>query len=242
VAAGAASARARQLDVIADNLANARTPGFRATQTSFQSVLAGTPGSPGVSTVTAAGTMTDRVGVVTVEGAPDLRPGPVETTGEPLDVALDGRALLAVRLDDGSLAYTRAGRLTIDPSGTLLAAGHPVVSRDGAPLGVPPGTVAQLAPDGRLTIAGRTAGRLGMFELDGPVRRSGPMLLQPRDAGAARSVEGSMRVGALEMGNCSMLEAAVQLVSVQRAYDAAMQALQLQNTLDEKAVEVGRVR
>ena len=97
----AAVARAAQLDSIADNLANAETPGFKATRPAFRAFL-----PPGPSDKVLAGAVSTGV---------DMRPGPTNTTDNPLDVLPEGDAYLGVRLSTGQMAYTRNGHLERRP-------------------------------------------------------------------------------------------------------------------------------
>src|SRR5450432_1958497 len=104
-----AAARAAQLDAISDNLANAETPGFKATRPSFQSFLpARFGGSP------------DKVQAAAVATGIDRRPGVTITTDAPLDVVPDGATFLAVQLPTGQRAFTRNGHIEIGSDGGLV--------------------------------------------------------------------------------------------------------------------------
>jgi flagellar basal-body rod protein FlgF len=226
-----AAARAEQLDAVADNLANAQTPGFKAARVAFESFLP-------------SGGAKDKVYPAAVAAGTDMRPGGVTHTGNPLDVAMEGEAaLLAVQQPSGQTAFTRAGRLSVDPQGRLLAVGHPVLDRQGNPILIPPETTPAIAADGRVLANGTDVGRVGIFRIDGPVSRLGAQLLAPGDGAKVVPVDGGkVRVGELELGNFSPLEATVQLVSTQRNYETSMQALQTYKRLDDRIVEVGRIR
>jgi flagellar basal-body rod protein FlgF len=226
-----AAAQAEKLDSVADNLANAQTPGFKAARAAFESFLP-------------ASGAKDKVYPAAVAAGTDLRPGNLTRTGNPLDLALEGEtSMLAVRQPGGEVALTRAGRLSVDPQGRLLAAGHPVLNRESQPILVPPGATPTLAADGRVFAGGDEVGQLGIFKVDGPVGRLGAQLLTPGPGAKVEPVEGGkVRVGELELGNFSPLEATVQLVAAQRFYDTSMQALQTYRRLDDQAIQIGRVR
>jgi flagellar basal-body rod protein FlgF len=232
VGMAAASARAAQLDSVADNLANAETPGFKASRPAFQSFLPG-------------GQKSDKVLSAAVATGIDLRPGVTVPTDRPLDVLPQNDTFLAVQIPGGTRAYTRNGSIQVGPEGELLIGGNPVLDSQGAPLVVPPGEVPTVLDNGEVMVEGEPAGRLGLFRIDGPMDRSGPNLLL---AGAGATVtaladdEARVAIGELEMGNAPALESTIAMISAQRHFDAAMQAIQTYRRLDERASEVGKIR
>jgi len=115
VATSGALARLRQLDALANNLANARTPGFKAQESVFEAVLQSTfrdtegglvPGAPA------------RAFVAALPERSDFGPGPSTPTGAPLDVAIEGRGFFEVETPDGP-RYTRAGHFSVNSDGQL---------------------------------------------------------------------------------------------------------------------------
>lgn len=224
-----AVARAEQLEAVADNLANAQTPGFKAARPAFESFMAPS-GAQDKHYAAAVGT------------GFDLRPGPTAATGNPLDVVPDGGAFLTVRTAQGTVAHTRDGRLTLDAAGRLVSDGRAVLGKDGNPIVIPPETVARIDRNGDVHAGELVVGHLALVRLEGPVDRVGASLLAPGQGGRAVPVEETVRTGELELGNATALETAVQLVSAQRAYDASMQALQTYKAMDQRAVEIARVR
>lgn len=229
VAMSGAAAQARALDAIADNLANAGTPGFKATRPAFQAFLpAGGDGT--------------RVSTAAVATGVDRSPGATRPTGNPLDVVPEGDAFLAIRLPDGAVAYTRDGRISVDAFGRLQAAGGLVLDETGRPIPIPPNEAPRIEANGRVLAGTIEVARLGLHRLEGPVDRVGPALLAPGAGGSATPIEGAVRVGEIELGNVAAVESAVALVEAQRTFDHAMQAIQTYRKLDERAVEIGRVR
>ncbi|MFY3745097.1 flagellar hook-basal body complex protein [Anaeromyxobacter sp. Red801] len=224
-----AVARAEQLDAVADNLANAQTPGFKAARPAFESFLA-----PGAAQ--------DKRYAAAVATGIDLRPGPTQRTGNALDVVPEAGLFLTVRTAGGAAAYTRDGRLTLDAGGRLVSDGRPVLSARGEPIVLPPDLEARVDAAGRVWAGDVEVAALGLARLDGPVDRVGPSLLAPGAGGRALPAEGAVRSGELELGNAGALEASIQLVSAQRAYEASLQAIQTYRQLDQRAVEVARVK
>ena len=224
-----AAARTEQLDAIADNLANAQTPGFKASRPGFEAFLA-------------ASGAEDKAYPATVATGFDLRPGPTERTGNPLDVLPDEGAFLAVRTPAG-IAYTRDGRLAVDAQRRLVQGGRPVLDPNGRDILVPPGAAPHVGSDGIVHVGRAEVGQLGLFKLEGAVDRIGPSLLAPGQGGTARALRsGTVRAGELELGNASPLDGMVQLISAQRQFDASMQAIQTYRTLDGHGSEIGRIR
>lgn len=230
VSMNGAAARMAQLESVSDNLANANTPGFKATRPSFEAFLAKNEGNDASKVYPAA-----------VATQIDLKPGEVTQTGNPLDVLPGGQAFLAVQLGDG-LALTRAGRLMVDGSGTLTALGRPVVDRNRETITVPPDAEVRLDEQGGVFVNQQHVADLALYEPGGPVDRVGPSLFAPHDPAQLVESKEQLRVGQLELGNASSLEAAIQLVSAQRHFESSMQALQTYRRMDERASEVGRVR
>jgi flagellar basal-body rod protein FlgF len=228
-----AVARTEQLDAIADNLANASTPGFKAARPAFEAFL-----PPG------AGPASDKQYPAAVAAGFDLRPGPTQRTDNPLDVVPGDGLFLTVKTAAGTPAYTRDGRMTVDADRRLLLDGHPVLSPDGQPITLPPTGVPRVNGDGTVWVDDQQAGELGLARLQGPLDRVGPALLAPAPGGRAVPAgdERSVRVGEVELGNAPAVESVVQLISAQRSYDASMQAIQTYSQMNQRAVEVVRLK
>jgi flagellar basal-body rod protein FlgF len=228
VGMAAAAARAAQLEAVADNLANAETPGFKAARPAFQAFSGGGPTDKVLSAAVATGT--------------DLRPGPSVQTGGTMDVVPDGSLFLGVTGPNGQTAYTRNGSISVGSDGTLSVAGHPLVGRGGGPILVPAGSVPTIEKNGDVMVNGARADSVALFQLNGILDRVGPAMLAPGAGGGATMVDGSVRVGELEMGNAPVVSSAVDMITAQRHFETAMQAIQTYRRMDEKATEVGRIR
>lgn len=230
VSMNGAAARMAQLDSISDNLANINTPGFKASRPAFEAFLA-----------KAAGNEPDQVHPAAVQTQLDLSTGAVVHSGDPMDVMPTGKAFLAVKLADG-LAFTRNGRIQVDENNTLRVNGQVLVDVAGEAIVAPPQTTVRVEPNGVIYANNQRIAQLGLFELHGSIDRVSPTLLRPQSPEAITPSAATLRLGEFEVGNSSALEAAVQMVSAQRNFDTSMQALQTYRRLDERAVELGRVR
>jgi flagellar basal-body rod protein FlgF len=229
VGMSAATARAAQLDAVADNLANVETPGFKAARPAFQSFLP-------------PGTRTDKVQAAAVTGGLDLRPGATNPTDEPLDVVPDDASFLAVQTPGGARAFTRNGHIEITGGGALTIEGNLLLGDDGKPLTVPVGATPNILPNGNVVVDQTIVGRIGLYALSGPLGRSGPSLLIPATGATVTPTQGTLRTGALENGNATVLESTVAMIGAQRNFESAMQAIQTYRDINQKATEVGHLR
>lgn len=213
----------RRLDLVANNVANAGTAGFRLERQVVQTALHGA-GQARVTYPLDRGSLTD------------LRAGTLRTTGNTLDVAVEGQGFLAVAAP-GGLLYTRDGRLGRAADGTLTGAGgHPLASADGGPILVPEETASLvIAGDGTVTADDEEIGRIGLFLLpDGaaPVRRADGLL---EIAGAVPHPEGRLRQGMIEESNVEPIRELAALVELQRGYE------RVQTILDDEHERLGKV-
>jgi flagellar basal-body rod protein FlgF len=232
--AGLTAADARH-QLLAYNLVNANTPGYKADDLgieSFEQVLAALadPATPG----TGARSGQRRI---------DLSQGGLTQTGEALDLALDGPGFFVLTGPDGTPRYTRAGRFHRDMDGVLRNAdGLPVQDENGQPLTATGAEVRVLA-DGTVLSDGAPAGRLRLVAVDPTtLARAGTVLFTSTDANpqpaAARVVS-----GALENANVDPTNTMTAMLMLLRAFEADRQALQLQNeTLAATVNQVGTVR
>ncbi len=153
-------ARTQALDTAATNLANAGTPGYRAEQEFFRSVLLG-PDALDSSQDSQLGRTVNNYGLLGGDRL-KLAQGALEQTGNPLDLAIEGQGFFQVQTPNGP-RYTRDGSFHRAPGGQLVtAAGEPVLSAAGQPIPVPPGEVS-VGADGALSVAGGVVATVGVF-------------------------------------------------------------------------------
>jgi flagellar basal-body rod protein FlgF len=216
--AGAKAAMQRQ-DVLANNLANSSTTGFRAELQAFRAVPVR---GDGAST---------RVYALETTVGHDTRPGPVQRTDRGLDVAPVGNTWLAVQGLDGVEAYTRAGHFELDAQGQMVTPGGLPVLGDGGPITVPAGARVEVAADGTVSamIDGtrpQAVGRLKLVTPEAQLQRREDGLFRPA-AGGDLPADPAARVigGALEGSNVSAVEAMVAMISAARQFEHQMKAL-----------------
>lgn len=234
---GLAAAEARQR-VLAFNLGNLTTPGFKGddvTTESFEQIY-GSLFDPAVPGAGAQSTV-DRAGGRRL----DLTQGGLTETGSPLDLALDGSGFFVLEGAAGPL-YTRTGRFSRDATGLLRSAdGLAVQGIDGRPITAAGAEVRVLA-DGAVLSDGAIAGRLQLVELDAAsMTRAGAATFTSTDTptpARARVVS-----GALENSNVDATAVMTSLTLLLRAFEAGRQAVQLQNdTLGQTVTQVGSLR
>lgn len=249
-AASGMLAEALRTDVVANNLANVDTVGFkrdRTIATAFPEMLIRRVNDP----VTVAGKSlphAPRIGTlgtgVALEGTyTDMQQGALRQTGRPLDVALLGPGFLAVQNGD-ELAYTRGGRLQVNADGWLTDfAGRLVMGVDGPIRLYEPGESLPasflIQSDGSVLVEGVQVGQLAQYRFSGApyLERLGENLWRATDAsGEAEVGPASVEAGSLEASNVNVVAEMVKLIQVQRAYEANQRVVQAHDQVLDRAV------
>ena len=219
--------------VVANNLANASTPGFR------QEIFAVTPATLKDGSLEARAMARGNV-----RGA-DMKAARVVPTGNPLDVALEGKALIAFQSPDrqGEI-YSRRGDLRVAASGVLEnGEGLAVLGEGGTPITVPPGFSISLAADGTILASDPAAPNAAAEAID-RIR-----LVNPEGSPLAKGIDSFLKVpgggvlppdptarlqpGALEMSNVETADTLVQMIEAQRAFEQRAKIIATAGTLDE---------
>lgn len=222
--------------VVANNLANVNTDGFRADISTFKA--APVPGA-GLNT---------RVSVSDSTPGIDFSPGPSIATGRALDVAIQGSGWIAIQTPDGNEAYTRNGSLAVASDGTLVTqTGLPVMS-DSGPIAIPPDTTISIGSDGTVSAIPVQAPLsaptpLGQIKLVNP----DPQTLVKGDDGMIRTKDGSsadvdpavqVTAGVVEGSNVSPAQAMVSMISLAREFDMQMKMLESAQDNSQHAAEL----
>ena len=235
---GMSASMARQR-MIANNMANSQTIGFRA------ELMVAAP-----VTVKGPQLETRALTEASVRGA-RMEQGVLSETGRALDVALTGEALLGVQAENGDEAYTRRGDLSLTPTGLLVnGEGRPVLG-EGGPISVPPGSQVSIAPDGGLLVRDAAAP-------DAPLQQIDKLkLASPAGSKIAKGLDGLFRVegggvlptdpearltsGALEQSNVRPSQVLVEMIEAQRLYDMRTKLIATAKELDEGGAALMRL-
>jgi len=228
-------------DVIANNLANAGTAGFKgdvAVTKDFAAVLLKRindgPEAPYIGS-TGAGALVDEVATRQTQGS-------IRYTGNDLDLAIEGSGFFVVATPQGQ-RYTRNGSFTVNSQGQLVTADGYRVLGQGGPIQLNEGKVA-ITGEGQITVDGLPVGQLLLVDFADSrrlVKEGSSLYAAPEDM-ATQPSAGRVIQGALEGANVNVVSEMVQLIAAYRAYEINAKTVQTHDQLLDKAVnEVGRV-
>lgn len=226
-------ARMQALDVLANNLANANTTGFRSQHEFYQSVTANLANQP----LTPLNRAINDFGVLG-GSLIDLSQGNLQTTGNNTDLGIDGPGFFAVQTP-GGVRFTRNGSFHVNAQGQVVTQDEsPVLGAQG-PIQLPPGKVT-VALDGTISVADAVAGQVRLVEFD-----SGTSLIPEGNsnfiapAGADHSAtKTEVEQGMLEASNLNPVQATVQLIALQRHAELLERTLSIfQNDFNKAAIQ-----
>jgi flagellar basal-body rod protein FlgG len=256
-AASGMSAQQHNLDNIANNLANSSTAGFYSRRLQFSDLVYQNIIMPGAAatqqTIVAAGL---QVGLGTMPAASEIvqTQGNFSSTGNPLDLAIQGLGFFQVTLPDGQIAYTRSGSFHLDSTGNIVTA-------NGTPLQpsitIPPNsTTVTIGSDGTVSVTanGQTAAQqvgsiqLAMFPNPGGLNSVGNNLYLATTAsgdpiiGAPGSAEGmgSLQQGMLEQSNVDVVAEFVNMIVAQRSYESNSRVVTSADQMLQDLTSIGR--
>lgn len=231
-------AMARQT-AIANNLANANTTGFRAEIANASTRWLNGPG------VNARAQASEQV------IAADMASGTVTQTGNPLDIALNGDALLTVQAPDGDEAYTRRGDLKMSESGLLTTGdGHPVLG-EGGPITLPPADSITIAKDGGIWIVPQGGDPAQSQQID-KLKLASPQgsqiakgldgLFREKNGGVLPSdPDATVTAEALEGSNVNPTLALVQMIEASRGWETQMKLVSTAKEMDDGGASLMRL-
>ena len=219
----------RRYSVIANNLSNSQTAGFRKDNLVFTKVI-------DKASNQIRGEETGRTLI-------SFQQGELQSTGNPLDVAIDGEGFFKIRTPQG-IRYTRAGRFELNKDRTLVnGSGFPVMGRGGEI--TLSGKNISIDKEGSVLVDGSTADQLAVVTLPDPnlLKKEGQTLMK-LDVPQEEMEEGEAQViqGALESSNVNTVEEMMKMLDSLRIYESCMKLIQANDELNAKAVnEIGRV-
>ncbi|HZQ82089.1 MAG TPA: flagellar hook-basal body protein [Gaiellaceae bacterium] len=224
-AAAGMAAQQSQMDAIGNDIANVSTPGYHSERIGFEDLVytAEQNGAPA-----GAGAATVDLGRTSAEGS-------LEQTGDPLSVAIDGPGYLQVRQADGSIALTRDGQLAVDASGALVTqSGQRLVPPITLPKGADPSDL-KIGADGAVTAGGKSIGKITLVDVTnaGGLLSAGDNLFTPTAASGAPAPakDSTLEQGSIETSNVDLGTAMVDMITAQRGYQLASEAIKDQDQL-----------
>jgi flagellar basal-body rod protein FlgF len=227
----------RELDIVANNIANADTTGFKV-----EGTMVRTDPSTGAKMIDGPASLK----FVIDDGVTrDFTQGALRQTGGPLDLAIEGQGFFKVQTPAGE-RYTRDGRFTLSPDGKVTTqAGDPVVGESGEITVNPQLGPLSIAADGTVSQAGQRIGTISVFAFDdmSGLSKTGDNLfsntsnLPPQTSTAAQ-----VRQGMLESSNVNSILQVTRLIEISRAYESMARTIENSAELSRRSVErLGRV-
>jgi len=226
----------RSMDVIANNLANVSTPGFKRESAKFEEYVThvapseGQTGQQSVSFVKDAGV------------ARDISQGSIETTGAPLDLAINGKGFFTVQTPNG-MRYTRDGHFTLDANGQIVTSeGYALQGDSGAITITPDDQNIQIGRDGTISSIvngiGNQIGKLQVsaFADDSALTKQGDNLYSTMQTPTV-AADSTIKQGALESSNVQPVLEISHMIEVMRAYQATASLSQSQEDLTRQAID-----
>src|SRR5262245_16050727 len=244
------------VDVVANNLANVNTTGFKRSQAQFRDLLYSTLHAPGTPSATGqilptglqlgSGSEIAATARVQTQGVPEL-------TGRDLDLTIQGEGFFAIKLPTGERAFTRNGAFSRDNQGQLVTADGYFVD---PPLTIPPTALSvSIAKDGNVTmqVAGQSApqaiGQLRITRFANPagLRSEGSNLYfetgasgTPQDGTPGTDGAGQILQGTLERSNVEVATELVKLIIAQRAYEVNSRAIRSSDEMMQQVNNIAR--
>jgi flagellar basal-body rod protein FlgF len=234
-----ANAAANRQSVLANNLANVSTNGFRAELSTYRAVP-----------VRGDGSTTRVMALEATSGFSDL-PGAPQRTGRGMDAMTTGNSWFGVQGPDGTEAYTRNGSLEVDSQGILKTnTGLTILSDSGSPISVPDGGEVTLGSDGTVTakVGNQSPTGIGRLKLatptaDDPLKRGDDGLFRttsgdpiPNDTNAR------LQLGVIEGSNVNAIETMVGMIQTARQFEAQTKLMQTAEQDDRSAAQLLNVQ
>jgi flagellar basal body rod protein FlgG len=236
-AAAAMNANSRWQEVIGENIASSSIIGFKKQDISFAAIQAGAMPPPG-----GVAGMPQHFSLPQANATTDFSPGELTHTGDPTDLALEGRGFFEVQMPNGTLAYTRNGSFKLDPQGKLVTkAGYPVMS-DGGEVQIDPRSPIPLTvlPSGELRQGANILGRINLTDFNNPqlLSMTGGSYFLANDPNLQTfpAETPMVRQGFLEASNASSLIEMSNLIMAMRMYEANQKVIHLNDERMGRAI------
>jgi flagellar basal-body rod protein FlgG len=232
------AAQQQKLDAVANDLSNAGTTGYKQVRMGFSDLLYQQSGRPG-----AKGVMIGS-GARAVDAGRNFEQGPLEPTGNQMDVAIAGTGFLKVKLSDGRQALTRDGDLHVDGKGRLTTNSGLVQPPISIPAGVDESDV-NIAANGTVTAAGKAVGRIQLVtvrNLQGLQSAGDSAFVTTALSGNATAAPATTTLtqGSLEGSNTDTAQAMVDMMDAQRTYQLNSKSIETADQMADIANQVKR--
>lgn len=216
----------RELDIIANNVANANTTGFQAEDPLFSEYLAKLDQLDEIAFVQDRATLND------------TSPGPIQVTGNPLDVAIIGDGYFVVETTEG-FRYTRAGAFQLNADGQIVTpSGAAVMGEGNSPLFIAPGeTSISIGRDGTISTENGAVGRLEVVNFEHPetLLKVGDTLYSAEET-PTPAEQPQVSQGTIEGSNVRPVVELTRLIEVSRTYQQVQQMIDAEAEIARKAI------
>ena len=256
IAATGMEAQTLNIDVIANNLANANTAGFKRSRADFEEIMYQdiiTPGATSAEGTTMPSGLQVGLGVKPVSVHKVFEEGQLVNTGNPLDLAIEGDGFFQITRPNGEIAYTRDGTFKLDSEGRIVnSEGYALEPEITIPSDA---TQITVSADGKITVlqAGSTepveVGQIEIVKFPNPggLKAIGKNLfLETPSSGApitgnpGQDGLGSIQQGFVELSNVNIVEEMIQMIISQRAYEMNSKAIQASDEMLQTANNLRR--
>lgn len=221
----------RRLTTLASNIANQSTPGYKAEEVDFKTLISKAGDTP-IAYVSPGNTYISP------------RPGVPVKTDNPLDVAVRGDCWLALKTKAGTIVYTRDGRLQMQPGGELQSIdGYALLDAGNSPIALDPlGGPATIAQDGMITQGGRQIGAIGLFSFDKGAKlkrfdNSSVISDKPASPVLDFSANGITQ-GFVEGANVNPMQEMAKLIMVSRTFESISAAIESSESSLKDAIRI----
>lgn len=215
--------------MLASNLANLNTTGFKADRPVFSAVYERTVYRMQGNTAAPIGTLS--AGALLTTTYTDFQAGALQKTDNPMDLAIEGDGFFAIQTPRGT-RYTRNGAFQLNADGILVTRqGFPVLSETGEPIRIPKGATLTFGEDGRVVINNAVVAKLGIVrgnlykEVDGLFAGNAQPVTNPRVVS-----------GALETSNVNLVREMVSMIELLRAYESHQKVIQAHDETLSRAI------
>lgn len=225
----------RRMDVVANNIANMNTPGYKGEELMFTEYL--------TRSLNTDSAFKDRIVFPRDIGiARDMTEGAWEATNNPLDVAIGGEGFFVVETAAGPM-YTRNGHFKLNQDGQIIGAdGNPVLSTTGEPFFIAPNESAiKISEDGTVSTENAVLGRLRIVTFDDPQnlrKQAGSLFYTDQEAKDLETPK--VHQGVLEGSNVNAVVEMTQMIEINRSYNNAQKIIEYENERQRRAMEAFR--